>query len=82
MAKTHLMLLFLLCSFIKIECSLSGFDKITKLPGQPKVGFQQYSGYIIVDKTNMKEKAFFYYFVEAERDPASKPLVLWLNGGT
>ncbi|WOH05461.1 hypothetical protein DCAR_0624878 [Daucus carota subsp. sativus] len=81
MAKTHLMLLFLLCSFIKIECSLSGFDKITKLPGQPKVGFQQYSGYIIVDKTNMKEKAFFYYFVEAERDPASKPLVLWLNGG-
>ncbi|KAL8099161.1 hypothetical protein AgCh_031727 [Apium graveolens] len=65
---------------MKIEYSLSGFDKITRLPGQPKLGFQQYSGYVVIDKTNNTERAFFYYFVEAEKDPASKPLVLWFNG--
>jgi serine carboxypeptidase-like clade II len=27
------------------------------------------------------KRALFYYFVEAEADPATKPLVLWLNGG-
>lgn len=81
MAMTHLMLLSFLCFFMEIEGSLSGFDKITGLPGQPKVGFQQYSGYVIIDKNNKTETAFFYYFVEAEKDPASKPLVLWFNGG-
>ncbi|BBH03615.1 serine carboxypeptidase-like 45 [Prunus dulcis] len=52
---------------------------ITRLPGQPHVGFQHFSGYITVD--DQKHKALFYYFVEAEINPASKPLVLWLNGG-
>ncbi|KAK4256896.1 hypothetical protein QN277_006559 [Acacia crassicarpa] len=54
-------------------------DRILRLPGQPHVGFQQYSGYVTVD--DKKDKALFYYFVESETDPASKPLVLWLNGG-
>ncbi|KAL3634755.1 hypothetical protein CASFOL_021809 [Castilleja foliolosa] len=55
-------------------------DKISKLPGQPNVNFQQYSGYITVDEK--QERSYFYYFVEAETDiPDSKPLVLWLNGG-
>ena len=54
-------------------------DKITSLPGQPQVSFQQFSGYITVDEK--QQRAFFYYFVEAEEQPASKPLVLWLNGG-
>ncbi|KAJ6889019.1 hypothetical protein NC652_029959 [Populus alba x Populus x berolinensis] len=54
-------------------------DKIARLPGQPHVGFQQFSGYVTVDGN--KHRALFYYFVEAEIDPASKPLVLWLNGG-
>ncbi|KAK7286668.1 hypothetical protein RJT34_21831 [Clitoria ternatea] len=54
-------------------------DKISTLPGQPQVTFQQYSGYITVDES--QQRALFYYFVEAEQDPASKPLVLWLNGG-
>ncbi|XP_073130469.1 serine carboxypeptidase-like 45 isoform X2 [Henckelia pumila] len=59
--------------------TLSTADKIWKLPGQPQVGFQHFSGYVTVDRE--KERALFYYFVEAEIDPASKPLVLWLNGG-
>ncbi|XP_073132142.1 serine carboxypeptidase-like 45 isoform X2 [Henckelia pumila] len=54
-------------------------DKIVSLPGQPKVSFQQYSGYITIDES--QKRSFFYYFVEAETEPDSKPLVLWLNGG-
>lgn len=54
-------------------------DKITRLPGQPIVNFDQHSGYIPVDK-NSKRK-LFYYFVEAENEPASKPVILWLRGG-
>ncbi|KAK4413550.1 Serine carboxypeptidase-like 45 [Sesamum alatum] len=57
---------------------LSAADRISQLPGQPAVSFQQFSGYVNVDE---EERALFYYFVEAETDPASKPLVLWLNGG-
>ena len=64
---------------VQVECSPALFDRITRLPGQPKVGFQQYSGYVTVDEK--KQRALFYYFAEAEVDPASKPLVLWLNGG-
>jgi serine carboxypeptidase-like clade 2 len=54
-------------------------DKIRSLPQQPKVKFQQYAGYITVDE--VQKRALFYYFVEAEVEPASKPVVLWLNGG-
>ncbi|EXB43771.1 Serine carboxypeptidase-like 45 [Morus notabilis] len=59
--------------------SISEAAKIISLPGQPQVSFQQYSGYITVDEST--KRSLFYYFVEAETDPASKPLVLWLNGG-
>lgn len=54
-------------------------DKIVSLPGQPLVSFQQYAGYVTIDEK--QQRALFYYFVEAETEPASKPLVLWLNGG-
>ncbi|XWS37056.1 hypothetical protein CRYUN_Cryun19dG0010500 [Craigia yunnanensis] len=73
------LLLLQLCFSTEVESSLAHSDKIVRLPGQPRVGFQQFSGYVTVD--NKKHKALFYYFVEAEIDPASKPLVLWLNGG-
>ncbi|KAF9671772.1 hypothetical protein SADUNF_Sadunf12G0083300 [Salix dunnii] len=68
-----------LCISMGVESSLPHPDKITRLPGQPHVGFQQFSGYVTVDRIN--HRALFYYFVEAELDQASKPLVLWLNGG-
>ncbi|XP_059281138.1 putative serine carboxypeptidase-like 23 [Lycium ferocissimum] len=55
-------------------------DKIEKLPGQPEgVDFNQYSGYVTVDQS--AGRALFYYFVESPLDSASKPLVVWLNGG-
>lgn len=54
-------------------------DLVVGLPGQPKVGFRQFAGYVDVDvKTG---KSLFYYFVEAEVNPDKKPLTLWLNGG-
>ncbi|KAJ4960081.1 hypothetical protein NE237_019991 [Protea cynaroides] len=68
-----------LCLSMVVVTSLSLPDKISKLPGQPQVSFQQFSGYVTVD--DKKQRALFYYFAEAEIDPASKPLVLWLNGG-
>ncbi|KAL5658507.1 hypothetical protein ACJX0J_031670, partial [Zea mays] len=56
-------------------------DKIAALPGQPDGGvdFDQYSGYVTVDEKN--GRALFYYLAEAPRGAASKPLLLWLNGG-
>ncbi|KAF3772857.1 Serine carboxypeptidase-like 45 [Nymphaea thermarum] len=60
-------------------CSSATSDRITRLPGQPPVDFQQFAGYITVDRKG--ERALFYYFVEAETEPSSKPLVIWFNGG-
>ncbi|PSS01729.1 Serine carboxypeptidase-like [Actinidia chinensis var. chinensis] len=67
----------LMCS-ITVE-SVAEADKIVALPGQPQVNFQQFAGYIRVDEK--QDRSLFYYFVEAETNPSSKPLVLWLNGG-
>jgi hypothetical protein len=61
------------------QSPLKAADKITALPGQPHVDFDQYSGYVTVDEKH--GRALFYYFVEAPQDASSKPLLLWLNGG-
>jgi serine carboxypeptidase-like clade 2 len=50
-----------------------------KLPGQPKVEFSQYAGYVDIDVKH--GKSLFYYFVEADQYHDKKPLTLWLNGG-
>ncbi|KAG8649015.1 hypothetical protein MANES_08G061300v8 [Manihot esculenta] len=73
-----------ICMILMQRCIAARFsskedDKIVRLPGQPQVRFQQYAGYIPIDEK--QERALFYYFVEAETEPASKPLLLWLNGG-
>ncbi|CAN1257732.1 Serine carboxypeptidase-like 45 [Linum perenne] len=65
-------------SFTTVESSYEA-DKMVKLPGQPEVSFQQYAGYVTVDET--QQRKLFYYFVEAQTNSTSKPLVLWLNGG-
>lgn len=54
-------------------------DLVVRLPGQPKVGFRQFSGYVDVDLKN--GRSLFYYYVEAVKQPDTKPLTLWLNGG-
>ncbi|XP_011033126.1 PREDICTED: putative serine carboxypeptidase-like 53 [Populus euphratica] len=54
-------------------------DRIESSPGQPKVEFSQYDGYVTVDKS--AGRALYYYFVEAQHSKESSPLLLWLNGG-
>lgn len=63
-----------LCSLEREE------DLVRELPGQPNVSFSHYAGYVTVDHTN--GRALFYWFFEATSLPHTKPLVLWLNGGT
>lgn len=69
----------LFCATILTAKSVREADKIISLPGQPQASFQQYAGYITIDEK--QQRALFYYFVEAATEAASKPLVLWLNGG-
>ncbi|KAK9987101.1 hypothetical protein SO802_032052 [Lithocarpus litseifolius] len=77
------MVMGIICaSLVHIFMAVESFpiaDRITSLPGQPQVSFQQFSGYVTVDEK--QQRSLFYYFVEAETQPASKPLALWLNGG-
>ncbi|KAK7291949.1 hypothetical protein RIF29_07520 [Crotalaria pallida] len=54
-------------------------DRISGLPGQPRVAFSQFSGYITVNEQH--GRALFYWLTEATTSPHNKPLVLWLNGG-
>ncbi|CAN6575285.1 unnamed protein product [Malus baccata var. baccata] len=50
---------------------------VTHLPGfNAAFPSKHYSGYITIDGKNL-----FYYFVVSERNPATDPVVLWLNGG-
>eukprot|EP01018_Ginkgo_biloba_P035386 Gb_11699 [translate_table: standard] len=54
-------------------------DRVKRLPGQPKVSFDQYAGYVTVNHDD--GRALFYWLTEATKASSSKPLVLWLNGG-
>ncbi|EXB95303.1 Serine carboxypeptidase-like 40 [Morus notabilis] len=54
-------------------------DRTGRLPGQPRVNFTQYGGYVTVDKT--AGRSLYYYFAEAHYHQDSLPLLLWLNGG-
>ncbi|CAO2814051.1 unnamed protein product [Amaranthus hypochondriacus] len=54
-------------------------DLVVRLPGQPKISFKHYAGYVTVDKNH--GKSLFYWFFEADKKPQNKPLLLWLNGG-
>ncbi|KAK6159381.1 hypothetical protein DH2020_006695 [Rehmannia glutinosa] len=64
--------------YVAPQDGLKEADMILDLPGQPKVSFSQYSGYVTVDPK--AGRALFYWFTESENS-SSKPLVLWLNGG-
>ncbi|XP_043703637.1 serine carboxypeptidase-like 25 [Telopea speciosissima] len=71
--------LFLLVSAGKGGGGEAEADRIIKLPGQPKVSFKHYSGYVTVNKE--AGRALFYWLTEAVSHPESKPLVIWFNGG-
>ncbi|KAK9130361.1 hypothetical protein Sjap_010848 [Stephania japonica] len=68
------------CSIIASPSSLEQErDRIAALPGQPRVAFSQFSGYITVNERH--GRALFYWLTEAVTQPEKRPLVLWLNGG-
>eukprot|EP00030_Apusomonadida_sp_AF-17_P004382 a509486_194.p2 GENE.a509486_194~~a509486_194.p2 ORF type:complete len:472 (-),score=233.33 a509486_194:21-1409(-) len=53
-------------------------DLITELPGwEGPTPTAQYSGYMPVGDG----KFLHYWFVESQNDPATDPVILWLNGG-
>ncbi len=54
---------------------------VTDLPGLAKDAFptRQWAGLLTVDEAT--DGKFFYWFLEAATDAASKPLLIWLNGG-
>jgi serine carboxypeptidase-like clade 2 len=54
-------------------------DRIDRLPGQPAVDFDMYSGYITVEHS--AGRSLFYLLQEAPEESQPAPLVLWLNGG-
>ncbi|OIW18638.1 hypothetical protein TanjilG_13390 [Lupinus angustifolius] len=55
-------------------------DKVGKLPGQNfTINFDHYSGYVTVNEK--AGKALFYWFIESDQSPQTKPLLLWFNGG-
>ncbi|XP_028930394.1 lysosomal protective protein [Ornithorhynchus anatinus] len=72
-------------SLLALSCLCLGFgssqyapDLITSLPGLSSAPrFRQWSGYLQAGSG----KYFHYWFVESQGNPATDPLVLWLNGG-
>ncbi|XP_027350678.1 serine carboxypeptidase-like 25 isoform X2 [Abrus precatorius] len=82
----HMVLLLftvnVIASYVTVKAEVEGSestDRILELPGQPKVSFQQFSGYVTVNK--VAGRALFYWLTEAPQNPLTKPLVIWLNGG-
>uniref|UniRef100_F6Y403 Carboxypeptidase n=1 Tax=Ciona intestinalis TaxID=7719 RepID=F6Y403_CIOIN len=65
-------------NFICLTFAAKSADLITSLPGLSNFpSFKQYSGYL--DATSTKH--LHYWFVESQNNPATDPVVLWLNGG-
>ena len=72
------LLLFTIYAFIgPTSFAAINRDEITKLPGwDHPLPSKQYSGYLQVGTSNLH-----YWFVLSENNPATDPVVLWLNGG-
>jgi len=69
--------LVLICCISLAKAALP--NQIVSLPGAPNVTFNMFSGYIVVNVSHGRN--LFYWFVESQNNPATDPLVLWLNGG-
>ncbi|KAK7080658.1 hypothetical protein SK128_012961 [Halocaridina rubra] len=53
-------------------------DEILSLPGLDfAITYRHYSGYL----TGSEGKNLHYWFIESANDPATDPVILWMNGG-
>jgi len=53
-------------------------DLVAELPGYGKTPTKQYSGFLAADA---KQTVFLHYwFVESSGNPATDPVLVWLNG--
>lgn len=79
MAAGWLLLIGLLWKSFFVEGAPSGAS-VSSLPGYSEnFVSKHYAGYVTVDEHH--DRSLYYYFVSSEGNPASDPLVLWLNGG-
>jgi len=66
-------------AFVGVHAQSSS-DKITYLPGYDReIKFAQYAGYVNVNEETGRN--LFYWFTESQNNPATDPVILWLNGG-
>jgi len=82
MARIHLIIILLVISSTSSSSSSlreQEEDMIKALPGQPQVGFSQFSGYVTVNESH--GRSLFYWLTESPSSSHTKPLLLWLNGG-
>ena len=68
----------LIVSALTVNAAIDS-DLITSLPGFGQTPTKQYSGLIPVD--DAKTIFLHYWFVESSGNPATDPVVVWLNGG-
>ncbi len=64
----------------QIGTTAPGIAEVTELPGYGKVAERQLAGYLPVGRPGC-EAYLYFWLVESRNDPATDPVVLWLNGG-
>lgn len=82
MARLWLLLWACICvvPFSSFVVGAPSESQVTSLPGfSGTIPSKHYAGYVTVNETHGRE--LYYYFVESEFNPATAPVVLWLNGG-
>lgn len=69
----------LFINHVVLVISTAASDQVTSLPGlSTTLPFKHYSGYLQGSDVNTQ---LHYWFVESYNNPATDPLVLWMNGG-
>ncbi|XP_074644428.1 lysosomal protective protein-like [Tubulanus polymorphus] len=78
MLQIHIFAIFLVILLPTIIYCAVENDRVTYLPGlKPPPKFRHYSGYLKASGGRL----LHYWFMEASKDSAKAPVVLWLNGG-
>ena len=74
---SSLLLFLVFLPFLFSQTQKDDLIDATKLFPQYTFSFKLYGGYLNLTNT----KAFHYLFLESQKNPATDPLIVWLNGG-